>query len=121
MSDFKLLPKKPTDAMVSAIDAFFEKWQGITGGTDTKRKAACWDALMVYDLMYEAAEFVHTELAQCERAWREERQKYRVIKALLLEARDFLNAQAYTEEEMEDFCGRLDDYFGIPRDTKEST
>lgn len=36
--------------------------------------------------------------------------------ALLREAHRFLNAQAFTEEEMDDFCRRLDVYFGIPSD-----
>lgn len=49
---------------------------------------------------------------------REER--YKAVE-LLREAHRLLNAQAYEREEMEDFCRRLNDHFGIPNDTvKES-
>jgi len=75
-----------------------------------------------YDPVRQAAELLahayelERDVIACDRAWREERQRYRVLKELTLEARHFLNAQAYTEEEMDDFCKRLDAYFGIPSD-----
>lgn len=41
---------------------------------------------------------------------------FRVAVELLREARHFLNAQAYTQEEIDEFCHRLDLYLGIPSD-----
>lgn len=38
-------------------------------------------------------------------------------RAFLLEAHQFLTAQAYTQEEMDDFMRRLNDHLGIPNDT----
>jgi len=44
------------------------------------------------------------------------RQELYAAQDLLREARQFLNAQAYTQEEMDDFCKRLDAHFGIESD-----
>jgi hypothetical protein len=51
----KQLPREPTEAMVRAIEAHYEKWQRILGYTDAQVKAQCWDALQTYYRMWDAA------------------------------------------------------------------
>jgi len=44
------------------------------------------------------------------------RRKCGDYRLFLMEAHRFLTAQAYTQEEMEDFMRRLNDFLGIPND-----